>query len=139
VDDLTICILQTHVDEMKAQVSALQPEEACGIVAGFQGRSVKVFPVENILHSPIRFRMDPKSQLDIFEEIDEQGWEMLAIYHSHPNGPDTPSETDIGEAYYPETAHLIWSRRADVWLCRAFYIRNGKVVELSLCMDPSLE
>jgi [CysO sulfur-carrier protein]-S-L-cysteine hydrolase len=139
VDDLKLCILQPHLDGMKAHVGALLPEEACGIVASFQGRSVKVFPVENILHSPVRFRMDPKSQLDVFDEIDEQGWELLAIYHSHPNGPEIPSETDVGEAYYPEAAHLIWSRRADIWLCRAFYIRNGKVVELSLRTDPYLE
>jgi proteasome lid subunit RPN8/RPN11 len=32
---------------------------------------------------------------------------IIGVYHSHPNGPATPSETDIAEARYPDWLHLI--------------------------------
>ncbi len=44
-----------------------------------------------------------------FDRIEGQGWELVAIFHSHPQGPAYPSATDIAEFFYPGTAVMIAS------------------------------
>ena len=120
------------VEQMRRHVIETAPLEACGLVAGQAGCAQAVYPITNELHSPVRYRMDPRQQLAAFEHIEEQGWELLVIYHSHPNGPPVPSPTDVAEAYYPEALHLIWCRLPAGWSLRAFAIRHAQVKEIPL-------
>jgi proteasome lid subunit RPN8/RPN11 len=76
--------------------------------------------------------MDPKEQLDVFNYMDKKGLDLVGIYHSHPDGPDTPSDTDIDEAFYPEAVYLIWSRSSGEWRCRAFLIQDGSITEIQI-------
>lgn len=108
-------------------IKILLPEEACGLLAGKNNISTQVYPIENILHSPVKFLMEPKQQLNALLEIEQKGWELLAIYHSHPRGPNKPSETDILEYYYPDTPCLIWSGGEAGWTCRGFLIQDQKI------------
>ena len=98
-----------QVRELTAHLDRNLPEEACGLVAGSGQQVQKVLPVENELHSPVRFQMAPLEQLKAFEQIEADGLNLLAIFHSHPNGPDHPSQTDVSEFYYPGVAVLIAS------------------------------
>ena len=123
-------LLEEHWDIILAGILGRISEEACGIVAGIDGISCAVFPVTNLLHSPVRFRMDPEEQLQVFNEIEEQDWQMLAIYHSHPHGPDHPSPVDIAEAYYPESVNLIWSKKSGDWICRGYSIQKDQVTRV---------
>lgn len=125
------------VGQMRLHVTAAAPLEACGLVAGQPGRGVAVFPITNELHSPVRYRMDPHEQLAAFEQIDEHDWELLAIYHSHPDGPSAPSQTDVAEAYYPEVAHLIWSCQTEGWRLRAFTIEQGAIREICMLIKDA--
>jgi proteasome lid subunit RPN8/RPN11 len=59
--------------------------------------------------SPIRFAMDELEIVRALREIDERGWILGAIVHSHPNGPATPSRTDLAEAFYPGSLMVIVS------------------------------
>ena len=116
-----------HWNLMREDILGRMSEEACGIVAGIEETSRAVFPVTNILHSPVRFRMAPEEQLDVFNQIEDQDWQLLAIYHSHLKGPDRPSPIDVAEAYYPELINLIWSNTTGEWKCRGFLIEAGQV------------
>jgi proteasome lid subunit RPN8/RPN11 len=117
---------------MAEDVQYRAPVEACGILAGTEGTVKAVFPLKNELKSPVRFKMAPEEQLSTFNNIEDRGWELLAIYHSHPQGPATPSRTDIVEAYYPDAIYLIWSRRGDEWSCRGFRIIKGSYYEIPI-------
>ena len=108
------------------------PEETCGLLAGLKNTSTWVYPIVNELHSPTRFRMEPQQQLNALLDIDKKGWDLLAIYHSHPHGPELPSETDILEHYYPDTFCLIWSFGDTGWICRAFQIQNGILAHIEV-------
>jgi proteasome lid subunit RPN8/RPN11 len=119
-------------EEMRLDVNQHAPEEACGLLAGIKNQVQLVLPVANELHSPVRFRMAARDQLLAFDRIDQAGLVLLGIYHSHPNGPDRPSATDIAEAFYPEVAYLIWSPKDGAWSCRAFSIQEGQVREAIL-------
>lgn len=111
---------------MRAHVLACLPEEACGLLGGridgAQATVKVVIPVENVLHSPVRFRMDPRKQLQVFNRLDDLGLELVGIFHSHPTGPNAPSATDLAEFYYPGVAFLIWSPGDEGWQLRAFRI-----------------
>lgn len=119
-------------EQMRADVQARSPLEACGLVGGLQQRALGVFPVVNSLQSPNSYRMDAEGQVRIFFDLERRGWDLLAIYHSHPDGPGHPSPTDLAEAAYPEAIHLIWSPQAGAWHCRAFLIQEEKSAEVSI-------
>jgi proteasome lid subunit RPN8/RPN11 len=113
------------VAQMRRDVERWKPEEACGLLAGRDGMVEAALPVENMLHSATRFRMEPQQQLAALTLLDERGWDLCAIYHSHPRGPDHPSPTDIAEAYYPQAAHVIWFMEGERWEWRAYWIQDG--------------
>jgi len=114
----------THRAEMEADVSAKVPEEACGIVAGKGNHSHLVIPVTNMLHSEFRFRMDPKEELNAFLLTEEKDLEILAIYHSHPQGIDKPSVTDLEEVTFLGIIYLIWYVQDNKWECRGYLMKS---------------
>jgi [CysO sulfur-carrier protein]-S-L-cysteine hydrolase len=125
-----------HREQMKAHIEAMTPEEACGLVAGRNNQVIEVYCAANALRSPVRYRMNPQEQWQIFQQIEARGLALLAIYHSHPAGPAMPSATDIAEAAYPGIAHLIWSWNGEEWVCRGFFIDNGQVEEIPVHLMP---
>lgn len=116
-------------EQMQADVQACSPREACGLVGGMERRALGVFRVVNALQSPVRYRMDAEGQVRVFLDLERRGWDLLAIYHSHPTGPNHPSPTDLSESAYPEAVHLIWSPQAGEWQCRAFLIQEENYFE----------
>ncbi len=128
-----LSVPQAHCEEMLRFLRDAYPLEACGILAGLHGRVQRVYAVENRLRSPVAFEMEPQQQLHAMLDLEEAGLEMLAIYHSHPTGPQTPSATDVAKAYYPDVAHVIVSfsdRRSPS--IRAFTINEGVFDEIVL-------
>ena len=121
------------VEELLAHATALLPEEACGLLAGRDGRATRFYPVENARHSPVAYDMKPRALVRAVLAIEAEGLELLAIYHSHPSGPARPSATDIAQAYYPEQAYLILSlhdpARPEL---RAFMLDDGRAREIAL-------
>ncbi len=101
------------------------PEEACGLIAGVANISRQVIPVTNILHDAHHFRLDPQEQLDAMILADEKGWEILAVYHSHPDGINVPSPTDLAELTYPGIIYLIWYQEAGIWKCCGYLMESS--------------
>jgi len=116
---------------MRRHVSRRLPLEACGLLAGKNGKVVSTLGIANAERSPVRFRMEPRAQWRAFQRMEAAGLELVGIYHSHPNGPDRPSPTDIAEALYP-VAQIIFYRKEDRWRVRGFRIEGGKVTEINL-------
>lgn len=101
---------QMLADEMIRHAQAGSPHEVCGIVAGQDGHFNQLFPARNVAENPaVTYQMDPQEQLRIFKEIEERGWEIAGIYHSHPASPAYPSPTDMRLAFYPEAVYFIVS------------------------------
>ena len=117
-------------DEMVEHGLAAFPNEACGLVAGKEGRPVRFFPMVNADASPVTYRLDPKEQLQVFDEMDDQGWELLGIFHTHTHSEAYPSDTDRRQAFYPEAEYLVMSLsdRANPVL-RSFRIEDDQVTE----------
>ena len=127
-------VTQDQYDDMLKHVMEHAPLEACGLLAGKNGRVEKVIPVRNQAQSPVRFVMDPYEQLQAFEWIDSQRLELIGIFHSHPAGPERISATDIREAAY-EVVHLVWSFFDGAWIMRGFWIQKGRADEVILSIE----
>lgn len=120
-----------HMFAMQRHINYQAPLEACGLLGGKDNRVELVLPVRNAAESPVRFKMDPRAQLRAMEQIEAEGMEILAIFHSHPKGPSVPSPTDIEEAAYP-VVNIIWSKAGRRWQARGFWIEAGQVTETPL-------
>lgn len=117
---------------ISAHLTAELPNEACGLLAGRDGNTQRVHLITNTKRSPTRFYMEPKELYRAIIEIEDNGLELIGIFHSHPAGPPTPSATDIAEAYYPDSAYVICYPADKGWQARAFEVRDGKVGEVGV-------
>jgi len=103
-------ISQRLIDEMVAHARADLPNECCGLVGGSDGEARVVIAVANAAASPLRYEMDPQEQYNALKEIEDQGDELLAIYHSHTKSGAYPSQTDVNQAVaWPDQIYLIVS------------------------------
>lgn len=73
---------------IQADAAARYPQESCGLVVENEG-VVQYVPCDNLHPEPtIGFRIEPARLL-------AAGHTLRAIVHSHPDGPDHPSEQDM--------------------------------------------
>lgn len=124
---------QELIEEMIAHAREDTPNECCGIIAGQDGRAVKLFRAKNAEASPYRYNVDPQDLFRIHRECDQNGWEFLVIYHSHTGSEAYPSATDVRLAFWPETFYVLVSLiNPDEPAVRAFRIVEGQVTEEKL-------
>jgi proteasome lid subunit RPN8/RPN11 len=128
-------------EEIVAHARTGLPNEACGVIAGDAGTPVQVYAMRNAERSPVVYRFDEREQLEVFNEIEEKGWELLAFFHSHTHTEAYPSPTDRAHAHwrdpitaeetpaYPGTRYLILSLSEEEPVLRAFNFRGGDPVE----------
>ena len=124
---------QAYIDEMVAHARQEAPNECCGVLGGKDGRVLKLFRAVNAEASPYRYNVDPKDLLRIYRECESQGWDFLAIYHSHTHTEAYPSPTDVGLAAWPEALYLIVSlAHPERPVVRGFRIAERRVQEVAL-------
>ena len=120
---------------MLAHAQTALPMEACGLLAGQDNLISHIYIIENTLLSPVAFEMDAQQQIEAMLNVEAKELELLAAYHSHPRGPQIPSETDISKAYYPELTQIIVSlHNRSIPRVRAFTIINELVTEIRLLL-----
>ena len=124
------------LEQVQDAITAVLPEEGCGLLLGKGGTVEKVIAVENDLHSPVTFRMNPQAQLDALILAEDLGLEITGIFHSHPCGPNHPSQTDISRFFYPGSAAVILSPSGNGWQCKAFIIEAGSYREIPVSILP---
>jgi len=109
------------------------PLESCGLLAGKNGKIIKVYSMENTEKSSSSYLMAPEEQLKVFREVEEEGLELSAIYHSHPHSPAFPSQRDVAYAFYPDSLILIISSMdPKAPQVAVFQIENGKIEQKGL-------
>jgi proteasome lid subunit RPN8/RPN11 len=91
------------LDEIVAHALEDPTIECCGIVAVESGpdgvkTATRVYRARNIHASALKFEIDAAEQFKLTTEIEERGWEIGAIYHSHVRSAPKPSQTDISFA-----------------------------------------
>ncbi|MBI5450909.1 MAG: M67 family metallopeptidase [Gammaproteobacteria bacterium] len=123
------------VNQLLAAAQAIPAEEVCGFIATAPDGEHRVYPVANIADDRrCYYQMDPAQQIAALRAMRDGNEQLLCIYHSHPQGPAHPSQTDRHEANYPEAIYLIISlQTGGVLELRAFrIITPDSVTELAL-------
>lgn len=103
-------ISRTLLAQIHRHLEAGYPQEACGVMLGRDGVVTEIVPAENqrtdSAHN--RYLIDPLAYLKIERDADRRGWQVLGIYHSHPDVAARPSQFDLDHAL-PCFSYLIVS------------------------------
>jgi [CysO sulfur-carrier protein]-S-L-cysteine hydrolase len=129
---------QPLYEAMLLHLESLYPEEGCGLLAGHwhNETATTLYAIPNQLSSSTQYVMDPQWQLKAFLEIERDSLSLLAIYHSHPQGPETPSLADLAQAYYPDLVQLIVSLADRPQpSARAFWLTQTEFKEIVLVIE----
>jgi proteasome lid subunit RPN8/RPN11 len=126
-------------DEMIAHAREGAPQEVCGVLGGPDGRIEKLWRATNVAENPmVTYEMEPHEQWRVFQELEERGWEIVGLYHSHPASPAYPSATDVRLAFYPDSVYFIVSLAdPEAPVIRAFRIdrETGEIEEREIIME----
>lgn len=121
----TVALTPATLRALREHARATYPDECCGLILRRGGRE-EVRPIRNIqdeLHAAdperyprparIAYYMDGKELLAVLNEVDRDGWQVAAFYHSHPDHAAYFSEEDTeralfrGEPLYPDTVYVV--------------------------------
>jgi [CysO sulfur-carrier protein]-S-L-cysteine hydrolase len=95
-------------ERMLDQALAAPQLEVCALLGGDGSGPRTHYPVANVAGNPQQaFLMEPHAQLRAMREMRRAGERLVGIYHSHPEGPAQPSETDLSQAAYPDVLYFI--------------------------------
>jgi len=130
------------LDEVIAHAREDPANEVCGLVAveagppagGGARTAVGVYRARNIHASPLKFEIEPAELLALSNAIEERGWEIGAIYHSHVRSDPYPSQTDNNfAARWPGVEWIIVGLASrEEPLVRSYLIEEGRVQELAI-------
>ena len=125
------------LEQVIAHAREEAPNECCGVLAVELGppvTAVRAYRAVNTAASPLRFEIDGREVLSLIEQIEGDGLELGAIYHSHTRTPPYPSQTDINfAAHWPGVEWLIVGladREAPE--VRSYLIDDGQVEEVAI-------
>jgi proteasome lid subunit RPN8/RPN11 len=121
--------------------------ECCGVVAveasevSGEPTATRVYRTENIHASALKFEIDPMELLRVSNAIDDEGWEIGAIYHSHVRSEPYPSQTDIGfAAQWPGVEWIIVGLAGGAApQVRSYLIDGADVKQVAVAELPAAE
>jgi proteasome lid subunit RPN8/RPN11 len=119
-------------DDLLAHASEASPAECCGLLIGHPGQVTASARASNVAPDPTRrFEVDPADHFAAIRQARAAGLRVVGAYHSHPNGPPHPSETDQAEALEDENfVHVIIDPRHRT--IAAYLLISGNFVALPL-------
>lgn len=116
-----IALLEHHAERTA-------PAECVGFLFGHEAKVFRHVPLTNVAETPeTRFFAEPMEMLRALTGADKVGERLLAVYHSHPRGPDQLSEDDVQHAQ-PGLVQLLLTPEGVF----AFVVVNGAVEEVRL-------
>lgn len=109
-------IQRRFVDEIARHATEAFPVECCGFLIGLadDGGTVKgVVRAQNVASQPDEgYDVDPEEFARADADAEGKGWEVIGVYHSHPNWAACPSMRDV-DAFWSGVAYVIVAVSAD--------------------------
>lgn len=105
------------IDAIRSHGELAYPEECCGFLLGTADSDAVVEGIYEVDNSQEenrerRFLMTPLDYLKAERLARDSGLDIVGTYHSHPDHPARPSETDLAEATFPRFSYVIVSVKA---------------------------
>ena len=118
------------------------PDEACGLLTGpmWNGEPTGVVtearPARNAEASAVTYTVDSRDLLAAMRAAEENGDELIGVWHSHTHTDAYPSPTDVQQAVDPAWIYVIVSLRiGQEPVLRAYRIRGKKIAEVAVVCD----
>lgn len=106
------------------------PDEGCGLLLGtLDGMVVDVVPSPNVAASAKVYEIDPRVLLRAYRRAEDEGVEVIGVFHSHTHSPAYPSPTDVRQAPDPQWHYVLVSLADVPASVRSFTIVAGEVTE----------
>lgn len=129
-------IRQHVLDRIVAHAVADLPNECCGLLIGNAEIVEDAARARNMKRSRTRFQVEPADHFAAIRRARAAGLDVIGAYHSHPNGPSGPSETDRARLTDPAMFHVIISLAHGTRTVRAFRLADGNFSPLELVPVP---
>ena len=127
------------LEEIVAHTLEDPRNEVCGVVAVAEdgspsARAVRVHRATNVHASPLKFEIEPKELIALYNAIEAEGHTLGAIYHSHVRSDPYPSQTDVNfAANWPGVEWIIVGLASGQEpKVRSYLIAHGEVREVPL-------
>jgi proteasome lid subunit RPN8/RPN11 len=127
-------------DASDASVPPVLAADAPASASAEQSRTAtRVYRAENVHASALKFEIDALELLKLNNAIEDEGWEIGAIYHSHVRSAPYPSQTDISfAANWPGVEWIIVGLASgQAPEVRSYVIDGPDVREVELQEHPS--
>ena len=106
------------------------PNEGCGLLLGnVDGTVVDVVASPNVADSAKVYEIDSRVLLRTYRRAEDEGLEVLGVYHSHTHSEAYPSSTDVAQVPDPSWHYVLVSFRGVPSVVRSFRIIEGEVSE----------
>lgn len=111
-----LCISKTHLKALEAVSEKAWPLEACALLEGTRRRLsgnlvvnvTQIHFADNVADRPnIEFEVDPKVLFRVHRALRGAPTSLVGVWHSHPDGSETLSETDRERIRDPEYIWLL--------------------------------
>jgi [CysO sulfur-carrier protein]-S-L-cysteine hydrolase len=126
-------VLQITGDQHDAMVATCiraLPDEGCGLLLGTnEGVVLEVVPSENVAHSARVYEIDSRVLLHAFRRADDDGLEVIGVFHSHTHSEPYPSPTDVNQAPDPSWHYVLIGLRDVVADIKSYRIVDGAIAE----------
>jgi proteasome lid subunit RPN8/RPN11 len=122
-------ITKSALDAVVAHAREALPGECCGLLIGTPARIDTAHPARNLKTGATRFLIDPRDHFAAVHAARESKRFVIGVYHSHPNGPASPSPADLAEASYDDYLYLIVSLASDPPAVRLYRLEEGVFIE----------
>ncbi len=135
-------LTKSQLEQLFAQARQDAPHETCGLIGGKEGRALKIYPIGNDAENRVKnYLMNGADQIQAFNDMDDNGYDIVSIYHSHPVTRAYPSATDLRDAYdadmqeprYPGTVYIIMTlMNPDAPEAHGYLLNGETITEIEL-------
>ena len=105
------------------------PLEACGLLVGRGDRVDRFVACTNEAASARIYAIPAKELLLAERAAEDDGLEIIGVFHSHTHSEPYPSPTDVEQAPDPEWHYVIVGLKRDAPETRSYRIRDGAISE----------
>ena len=126
-----LSMTSTMRDAMIATCIRALPDEGCGLMLGHvEGSTATVTEVvasPNVAASARVYEIDSRVLLRTFRRANDEGSDVLGVFHSHTHSEPYPSPTDVRQAPDPDWHYVLVSLRDVPAVVRSYRIVDDTV------------
>jgi [CysO sulfur-carrier protein]-S-L-cysteine hydrolase len=115
--------------EMIGHIYDGYPFEACGLLVGRGDRVDRVVLCTNEAASARVYSIPGKELLRAERSAEDDGLEIIGVFHSHTHSEPYPSPTDVDQAPDPGWHYVIVSLKRDAPETRSYRLVDGAISE----------